>query len=144
MPRFNPILEDYKLLVVYRNIGSKLLLQLKVVMSAPPYAAYFKSLNLTDTNELYFTYLHYRFKTALEAFFDYSKMPKTAVLTTYQLREPLEPEEIVSYSFDLDYNVNTIYTLETFAEHYLIDFHQNLKKSFSENHVPFAIKLNDK
>lgn len=144
MHRLNPILEDYKLLLVYRNIGIKLLQQLKAEMTAPPYAPFFKNINLTDINELYFTYLQNNFKTGIEIFFEYSKMPKTAALATYYLHEPLAAEEIVSYAFDLDYNVNDIYDLDTFAEHYLIDFHQNLKKSFSEHHRPFTIKLNDK
>ena len=144
MNHLNPILEDYRLLVVYRNIGVELLQQLKTTMMAPPYAVFFKNININESNELHFSYLQYNFKTGIELFFDYSKLPKTALLATYYLNGQTTAEEIVSYTFDLNYNVNDIYALSDFAGHYLVDFHQNIKKTFSEHHWPFTIKFTDK
>lgn len=143
MNRVNPIVEDYKLLLVFKNVGLQLLQQVKTTMNTPPYGAFFKDITLNEQNELLFTYLHQNFKTGLDVFFNHSRMPKSALLATYWLRpgSPTGSEEIVSYSFDLDYNINDIYTLNNFAEHYLIEFHQNLKKCFSEHHIPFSIKL---
>lgn len=140
----NPILEDYQLFVVFRNIGLKMLQQIQAVMSAPPYNTLFKTTAVTTQNELPFTYLEHRFKTQIEVFFNHSLMPKSAFLATYYLDTDTKknPEEIISYTFELDYTVHDIYTLEDFAEHYLIEFHQNIKKTFSDNHLAFAIKLN--
>src|SRR6476646_3668600 len=142
MHRLNPILEDYKLLIVFRNVGLKLVQQLKATMSTAPYNTLYRDISLTDQNELLFSYLHHSFKTGIEIYFNHSKMPKSALLATYYLATgKKEAEEIISHSFDLDYRVNDVYTLEDFAEPYLIEFHQNLKKSFSDNHVPLAIRL---
>ena len=143
MNRLNPIVEDYKLLLVFRNIGLQLLLQLKTQMGTIPYSNFFRDITITEQNELYFSYLQQNFKTGIELYFNHSRMPKTARMTTYWLRPEQNPqnEEIISYAFDLNYGVNDIYTLDDFAEQYLIEFHQNLKKSFSEHHIPFAIRM---
>ena len=141
----NPIVEDYKLLLVFRNIGLKLIQQLRELIRKPPYNMLFKELAVTGQNELAFSYLEHNFTTQIELFFNHSRMPKTASITTYNRHAgKKEPEEIIRYSFDLDYNVNDIYTLENFAEYYLIEFHQNVKKSFSDNHSPFTIRITDK
>lgn len=142
MQRLNPIIEDYKLLLVFRNVGVQLLQQLKAVMSNTTYHRFFKDLSITDQNELSFSYLHHSFKTRIEIFFNHSRLPKSAVLATYYLYPgKSEPDEIVSYSFDVSYQVNDIYTANDFAEPYLIEFHQNLKKTFSDYHIPLAIRL---
>ena len=145
MNRLNPITEDYKLLLVFRNMGIKVLQQLRAVMQEPAYVPLFKNLALTEQNELSFSYLDYNFKTTIELYFNHSKMPKSALLTTYYYPgNTKNREEIVRYSFDLDYRINDIYTLDDFAEYYLIEFHQNLKKSFSDNHDPFAVRIQGK
>jgi hypothetical protein len=142
----NPIIEDHKLFLVFKNMGLKILQQLKVILNGDLYSTYFKEIILTEKNELLFTYLDHNFKTQLEVFFNHSKMPQFASFTTYYLRPERfkDPLEIVSYAFDLNYNINKIYTLQDFAEYYLIEFHQNLKKSFSEDHTPFSIRINGK
>jgi hypothetical protein len=143
MNRLNPIVEDYKLFVVFKNIGLQLLQQLRMQMSMPPYSNFFRDVAITEQNELLFSYLQQHFKTGIELFFNHSRMPKSALLATYWLRSDrtAKNEEIISYSFDLNYQINDIYALADFAEHYLIEFHQNLKKSFSEHHIPFAIRM---
>lgn len=142
MHRSNPIIEDYKLLLVFRNVGLQLLQQLKAVMSSAPYSQYFKDITINEQNELHFSYLHYHFKTGIEVYFNHSKMPKSALLATYYWQPGAKAaDEIVSYGFDLDYQVHDIYTLKDFAEPYLIEFHQNLKKTFSDNHIPLALRL---
>ncbi len=141
----NPIVEDYKLFLVFSNMGHKMLQQLKMAMSTPLYSPYFKDVVLTDQNELFFTYLDHSFRTGLEVFFNHSRMPRSALVATYRLQKNTqEEEEIISYAYDLNYNINSIYTPENFAEYYLIEFHQNLKKCFSDNHHPFRIKINGK
>jgi hypothetical protein len=139
----NPIFEDVQLLQVFRNVGVQLLQQVTAVMSAPPFNTLFKAALLTGQNELPFTYLDHTFKMQIEVLFNHTRMPKSALLTTYHVDAMYKNgrEEIISYAFDLDYTVNGIYTRETFAEHYLIEFHQNVKKSFSDNNMAFQIKL---
>lgn len=146
MNRDNPITEDYKLLLVFRNIGLKLLQHLKEVMYRPPYNSLFKEMTVAGKSETGFSYLEHNFITGIELFFNHSRMPRSAFIATYYLHPERgkEREEIVRYSFDLDYNVNDIYTPEDFAEHYLIEFHQNLKKHFSDRHDPFPIRISDK
>ena len=146
MNRENPITEDYKLLLVFRNIGAKLLQRLKEVMYRPPYGSLFKETAVAGKGETGFSYLDHNFITGIELFFNHSRMPRSAFLATYYLHPERgkEREEIVRYSFDLDYNVNDIYTPEDFAEPYLIEFHQNLKKHFSDRHDPFPIRISDK
>ena len=143
MNHLNPIVEDYKLMLVFKNIGLQLLQQLKTQMGAPPYNNFFRDFTVTEHNELNFSYLQQNFTTGIELFFNHNRMPKTALIATYWLRpgNAAKSEEIISYAFDLNYQVNDIYTLSDFAEHYLIEFHQNLKKSFSEHHIPFAIRM---
>ena len=140
----NPIFEDAQLILVFRNIGVQLLQKITAVMSAPPYNTLFRTAAISGQNELPFTYLDHAFKMQIEVHFNHTRMPKSAFLTTYHVDASHKNgrEEIISYAFDLDYTVNDIYTLETFAEHYLIEFHQNVKKSFSDNHMAFQIKLN--
>jgi hypothetical protein len=142
----NPIVEDHKLFLVFKNIGLQILQQLKVTLTGELYSNYFKDTVVTEKNELLFTYLDHNFKTQLEVFFNHSKMPQFAFIATYYLRPEKfkDPLEIVSYAFDLNYNINKIYTLQDFAEYYLIEFHQNLKKSFSDEHTPFPIRMNGK
>lgn len=142
MDHLNPIIEDYKLLTVFKNIGQQLLQQVKGAMSAPPYTNFFKEITLTEQNELHFSYLQHHFKTQIEVFFNHSKMPKSAFIATYHLPQDKGKDvgEIISYAFNLDYTINGIYTFDDFAAYYLIEFHQNLKKSFSDNDAPFAIK----
>jgi len=142
MSRLNPIIEDYKLLLVFRNVGLQLLQQLKAVMSSPPYSPYFKNLTITDQNELLFTYLQHPFRTGIAVYFNHSRLPKSAQIATYYTPEGKSgPEEIVSYGFDLNYQVNDVYALKDFGEPYLIEFHQNLKKTFSDLHIPLALRL---
>jgi hypothetical protein len=72
-------------------------------------------------------------------------MPKSAFLTTYYFPENSKNrEEIIRYGFDLDYSINNIYTINNFAEYYLIEFHENVKKSFSDNHTAFSIRISGK
>jgi hypothetical protein len=145
MNRLNPITEDYKLLLVFRNMGTHVLQQLRKMMQEPAYNTLFRNIVLTEQNELSFTYLDNSFKTGIELYFNHSKMPKSAFLTTYYHPDNAQGrEEIVRYSFDLDYRINDIYTIEDFAEYYLIEFHQNLKKSFSDNHLPFTVRVSGK
>jgi hypothetical protein len=146
MNRLNPITEDYKLLLVFRNIGVQLLQRLKEVIGKPPYAPLFKERPATGKNEIGFSYLEHQFSTGIELFFEYSRMPRSAFIATYSLHPERgkDSEEIVRYSFDLDYTINGIYNLEDFAEYYLIDFHENLKKQFSDRHDPFPIRISDK
>lgn len=146
MNRINPITEDYKLLLVFKNIGLKLVQQVKVCMSSQPYNSFFKEVTMTEQHELRFSYFNHKFKTGIELFFNHSKMPKSAFLATYYLPAETEKskEEIVSYAFDMEYNINDIYTFDDFADYYLIEFHQNLKKCFSDNHIPFTLKSNSK
>lgn len=141
----NPLVADYKLLVVFRNMGSKLLQQLKEHLLKPPYNSLFKDVVLTNQHDLLFTYLGHAFSTRIEVFFNYSRMPKSAFIATY----PAQPqakltEEMIRYSFDLDYMINDMYTLDDFAEYYIIEFHQNLKKTFSEHHMPFPVRITEK
>jgi hypothetical protein len=144
MNRQNPITEDYKLLLVFRNIGIKLLQQLREAMYRPPYNTFFKEVPAAP-HEIRFSYLGHQFTTAVELFFNHSKMPKTAFVATYLLSENgTAREEIIQYSFDLGYNINGIYKLDDFAEFYLIEFHENLKKSFSDHHHPFPLRVTDK
>jgi hypothetical protein len=146
MSWLNPIIEDYKLLLVFRNMGLKMLQQLGTEMEGKTYNPFFKNVSFTEKNELFFSYLEHNFKTQIELFFNHSKMPKSAVIATYHLQQHSAkgPEEVISYAFDLNYNINNIYTLENFAENYLIEFHQNLKKNFSDNHMPFPINISSK
>lgn len=139
----NPIIDDYKLLLVFKNMGTKLLLEVKNLMGKQPYNAVFKAGEITQQNEMFFAYLDYNFRIGIELFFNHTRMPKSALLATYYLSSEKggAKEEIISYAFDLDYVVNDIYTLDNFAEHYLVEFHQNVKKSFSDSHTPFSIKL---
>lgn len=140
----NPIVEDYKLLVVFKHIGLKLLQHVKDQLAKQPYAFIFKDVALPEPHELRFSYLGYPFSTRIEAFFNFSRMPKTASIATYHAALQKEPEEIVRYSFDLDFVINDVYTLENFAEYYLIEFHENLKKTFSEHHTPFLIRIGER
>lgn len=146
MNEANPMLDDYKLLVVFKNIGLKLIQEVKVAMSRPPYNGLFKCSGVTEQNEMLFSYLEQPFKLQIEVFFNQTRMPKTAQLTSYFLQpdKTKRNEEIIRYTYDLDYNVNDIYTLDNFASHYLIEFHQNVKKTFSDNHVPFGIRFSGK
>src|SRR6059036_3114823 len=119
MQRSNPIIEDYKLLLVFRNVGLKLLQQLKGLMSTLPYSNFFKDVSLTDQNELLFSYLHHTFKTGIEIYFNHHHMPKSALLATYYSHPgKKEADEIVSYGFSLNYQVNDVYTIDDFAEPY--------------------------
>jgi hypothetical protein len=145
MNRLNPITEDYKLLLVFRNMGTQVLQQVRKVMQEPVYSPLFRNLSLTEQNELCFTYLGHSFKTGIELYFNHTKMPKSAFLTTYYYPENTKDrEEIIRYGLDLDYTINNIYNVNNFAEHYLIEFHQNIKKSFSDNHAPFSIRISAK
>ena len=142
----NPIFADYKSLLVFQNMGRRLLQQLAAAMNEPAYATFFKNIKSPHPNELTFTYLNLSFKTRIELFFRNDKLPDHAFIATYYIPEQpfKEEQEIVSYSFDLKYNVNDIYTEENFAGYYLIDFHQNLKKYYSDEHKPFPIKMDGK
>jgi hypothetical protein len=145
MNRLNPITEDYKLLLVFRNMGTQVLQQVRKIMQEPIYSSLFRNLVLTEQNELCFTYLDHSFKTVIELYFNHTKMPKSAFLTTYYHSEnKKDREEIIRYGLDLDYSINNIYTINNFAEFYLIEFHQNVKKSFSDNHTPFSIRISGK
>jgi len=146
MNHYNPILEDHKSLFVFRNMGLKLLQQLRSVMCEQTYSPFFKNVSTIGQNELTFTYLGQSFKTRIELLFRNDKMPDHAFIATYHIPEEKfkEEQEIVSYSFDLRYNVNDIFSQEDFADHYLIDFHQNLKKYYSDDNKPFPIKVNGK
>ncbi len=142
----NPITEDYSLLLVFRNIGVKLLQRLKEAMAKPPYNAFFKETPAAGKAEIQFLYLEHQFITGIELFFDGSRMPKTASVATYYVhpQKGKDREEIVRYAFDLGVTVNDIYTADDFAGHYLIEFHQNLKRQFSDRHDPFAIRIGDR
>jgi hypothetical protein len=145
MNRLNPITEDYKLLLVFRNMGAHVLQQLRKVMQEPVYSPLFRNLALTEQNELDFTYLDHHFKTGIELYFNHTKMPKSAFLTTYYYPENTKDRaEIIRYDLDLDYSINNIYTINNFAEYYLIELHENVKKSFSDNHTPFSIRISGK
>jgi len=146
MNHSNPIFADHKSLLVFRSMGRKLLQQLAIVMSDEAYASLFKNVKSLHPNELTFTYLDLPFKTRIELFFRNDKLPDHAFIATYHMPEQpfKEEQEIISYSFDLKYNVNDIFTEEDFAGHYLIDFHQHLKKYYSDEHKPFPIRWNGK
>ena len=146
MSSSNPIVDDYKRLQIFNQIGIKLLQQLKTVLSKPPYNQYFKSLITTEKNEMIFTYWDQHFKTRVELFFKNNKMPTVAFLATYYIPEGSvsTTEEIISYPFDIAYNINNIYSLEDFAEPYAIEFHENLKKTFSDNHLPLPVRMSGK
>lgn len=143
MERSNPILADYKSLLVFRNIGRELLHKLETTMCEPTYAPFFKNVLQTPANELTFTYLGFTFITRIELFFQNDRMPGQAYITTYiiQLQPYQQEQEIISYSFDLNYTVSDIFTEKDFAFHYLIDFHQQLKKHYSDEHKPFPIRI---
>lgn len=146
MTNSNPIFEDHKQLTVLKKIGLKLLQQLKVAMAEQPYASYFKIANTTEPHRIAFTYLSLPFTTRLELFFNNTRLPAMALLSTYLLPDETstEPSEIISYVYDLKYTVNHIYTSEDFAVPYLIELHQNLKKHYSDEHKPFPLKGMDK
>lgn len=145
MNTFNPIADDLKLLTVYRNIGLQLLQQLRKTMITPTYTVVCKPAVVNEDNVLPFTWLKYSFQTRIDVFFEGARLPKTALLATYLMPTANgKEEEIVSYDFTIDLNINSIFTIQDFAEPYLIDFHQNLKKVFSDNHNPFVLKFNDK
>ena len=142
----NPIIEDHKQLTVLKKIGLELLQQLKAAMAEQPYASYFKNINTTEPNSITFTYLGLPFTTRLELFFNNTRLPAMALLSTYLLpdEKSSSPAEIVGYAYDMKYTVNHIYTSEDFAVPYLIELHQNLKKHYSDEHKPFPLKGIDK
>src|SRR3990170_2782957 len=63
MNRLNPITEDHKLLLVFRNIGLKLLQQLRDAMYRSPYNSFFKDVPAAS-HEARFSYLGHQFTTA--------------------------------------------------------------------------------
>ena len=140
------LLNDCKKLLVFKNIGIKLLNKLKATLADSPYSGFFKNISTTDQNELLFSYLGQNFKIRIELYFNNEAIPNQAYLTTYRLPEQQlrNDEEIISYPFNLDYTVNYGFTIDDFAVNYISDFHQKLKQHYSESHKPFPIRINDK
>ncbi len=136
------MINDYKRLMVFKDIGIKLLNQLKEAMSGNAYAVFFKKISISEQKELLFTYMGQQFVVRIELYFDNTAMPGEAYMATYHIPEEKfrDYEEIVSYSFDMNYTVSRMFTSENFAEPYLADFHQNLKLHYAQHNKPFPIR----
>ncbi len=136
------LLNDSKRLLVFKNMGLKLLNKLRSTLVEGPYVSLFKNISTTDQNEVLFTYLGHNFRIQIEMYFSNDAIPNQAYLTTYRLPEQQfrNEEEILSYPFNLDYTVNYGFTIDNFAPNYILDFHQKLKQHYSESHKPFPIR----
>ena len=107
--------------------GAKLLAALSTCIDSPSTISMFTIMSSKDI-EIRFQFLGFEFSTVLEILPINYSLGFEGQLTTYWLKgKDTEDVEIVSFSFDRIGNVNRMYTVDEFADLYLIEFLKNIK-----------------
>lgn len=107
--------------------GAKLLAALSTSMVNAKMTSMFAMTSFNDI-EIKFQFLGFEFITVLEILPTNYSLNSEGQLTIYWLKgKDKEEVEIVSFCFDKIGNVNRMYTVNEFADFYLVEFLKNIK-----------------